>query len=214
MQKKWDWPDQKLVRAFEAEGTNAYRLCTLDNGWAERFGPDILISFKNVAARDRLVFELHFWAKSVGLHVGRVFARFLPRKNEEREAPRLLFGDSSENLKTVATERFLKFGIDFGGGYSVGLFVDQRENRHYVRKSAPKQLLNCFAYTCSFSVAAASVGAHTVNVDLSKKSLARGRENFGLNGLPTSGHEFAPERSIGSPRRQIFRRAQRPARSG
>jgi len=50
--------------------------------------------------------------------------------------------------------------------------------------------LNCFAYTCSFSVSAACVGATTVNVDLSKKSLARGRENFTLNSLTTIDHRF------------------------
>jgi 23S rRNA (cytosine1962-C5)-methyltransferase len=72
----------------------------------------------------------------------------------------------------------------------VGLFPDQRENRSYVRRMAPQRLLNCFAYTCSFSVSAAYVGAATLNIDLSKKSLARGRENFALNNLPTLGHRF------------------------
>src|SRR5439155_7179097 len=89
-----------------------------------------------------------------------------------------------------AKEHHLKFGIDFGAGYSVGLFVDQRENRRFVRQTKPKRLLNCFAYTCSFSVAAASAGAQTVNVDLSKKSLERGRRNFELNVLSTEGHKF------------------------
>jgi len=84
----------------------------------------------------------------------------------------------------------LKLGIDFAAGFSVGLFPDQRENRSYVRRIAPKRLLNCFAYTCSFSVSAAHVGATTLNLDLSKKSLARGRENFALNNLPTLGHRF------------------------
>jgi 23S rRNA (cytosine1962-C5)-methyltransferase len=51
-------------------------------------------------------------------------------------------------------------------------------------------LLNCFAYTCSFSVGAACSGATTLNIDLSKKSLARGRENFALNCLPTIEHRF------------------------
>jgi 23S rRNA (cytosine1962-C5)-methyltransferase len=156
----------------------------------ERFGRDVLISFKRVQARERLIEELRSWATTVRFEFGRIFARFLPRKNEEREAPLLIFGDGSENLRTVATERYLKFGIDFGAGYSVGLFVDQRENRRYVRQIAPKRLLNCFAYTCSFSVSAASVGATTVNVDLSQKSLARGRENFSLNSLPTNDHRF------------------------
>jgi 23S rRNA (cytosine1962-C5)-methyltransferase len=184
------WVDATLLRDFQAEGTDAHRLCTIDDGWVERFGRDVLISFKRVLARERLVQELQAWASTVPFEFGRVFARFIPRKNEEREPPTLIFGDSGENLQTIATERHLKFGIDFGAGYSVGLFVDQRENRRHVRHIAPKRLLNCFSYTCSFSVSAACAGAITLNVDLSKKSLARGRENFALNSLPTIDHRF------------------------
>jgi 23S rRNA (cytosine1962-C5)-methyltransferase len=187
---KSQWIDRAFLRAFESEGTDAHRLCTIDNGWSERFGRDILISFKTTAARDRLVHELSGWSKSVEFPIGRVFVRFLPKKNEERETPRLLLGSEGENLQTIATEHHLKFGIDFGAGYSVGLFVDQRENRRFVRQMKPKRVLNCFAYTCSFSVAAASVGAQTANVDLSKKSLERGRLNFELNALSTEGHNF------------------------
>jgi hypothetical protein len=87
-------------------------------------------------------------------------------------------------------ERGLRFEIDFSGGYSVGLFIDQRENRSFIRTSAPKRMLNCFAYTCSFSVAAAIAGGNTVSVDLSQKSLERGRANFVLNNLPATGHHF------------------------
>jgi 23S rRNA (cytosine1962-C5)-methyltransferase len=190
MKTESKWIDAALLRDFEAEGTDAHRLCTIEDGWVERFGRDVLISFKRVLARDRLIQELQSWASTVGFEFGRIFARFLPRKNEERESPRLIFGDPAENLQTIATERHLKFGVDFGAGYSVGFFVDQRENRRHVRHIAPKRFLNCFAYTCSFSVSAAYVGATTLNVDLSKKSLARGRENFALNSLPTVDHRF------------------------
>ncbi len=190
MKTESKWIEAALLRDFEAEGTDAHRLCTIDDGWVERFGRDVLISFKRVLARERLIQELQSWASTVQFEVGRVFARFVPRKNEERESPRLIFGDPAQNLQTIATERHLKFGVDFGAGYSVGFFVDQRENRRHVRHIAPKRLLNCFAYTCSFSVSAAYVGASTLNVDLSKKSLARGRENFALNSLPTADHRF------------------------
>ena len=184
------WIDANLLRDFEAEGTDSHRLCTIDDGWVERFGRDVLISFKRVLGRERLVQELQWWASAVRFEFGRIFARLAPRKNEEREPPRLIFGDPGTSLQTIATERHLKFGIDFGAGYSVGVFIDQRENRRYVRHIAPKRLLNCFAYTCSFSVSAACIGANTLNVDLSKKSLARGRENFALNSLPTIDHRF------------------------
>ncbi len=193
MKTESKWIDAALLRDFEAEGTDAHRLCTIEDGWVERFGADVLISFKRVLARERLIEELQSWARTVGFDVGRIFARFVPRKNEERESPRLILGDPAENLQTIATERHLKFGIDFGVGYSVGFFIDQRENRRRVRYIAPRRLLNCFAYTCSFSVCAAYVGATTLNIDLSKKSLTRGRENFALNSLPTVDHRFVAD---------------------
>jgi 23S rRNA (cytosine1962-C5)-methyltransferase len=184
------WIDLGLLCDFQSEGTDSHRLCTIEDGWVERFGSDILISFKRVLAREQLLEELQIWADSGGFTVRRVFARFIPRESERREPPALVVGDPSESLQTVATEWNLRFGIDFGAGYSPGLFLDQRENRRYVRHTAPKRLLNCFAYTCSFSVFAACNGASTLNIDLSKKYLARGRENFALNNLSTIDHRF------------------------
>ncbi len=184
------WIDASLFRDFQAEGTDAHRLCTLQDGWVERFASDVVISFKRLLAREQLLQELKEWSAGSHFKIGRVFARFVPRKGEQREPPRLLCGNPTENLQTIASERYLKFGIDFNAGFSVGLFPDQRENRSYVRRIAPKRLLNCFAYTCSFSVSAALVGATTLNIDLSKKSLARGGENFLLNNIPTLGHRF------------------------
>ena len=188
--KKGEWISHDLLRRFEAEGTTAHRLCTIDAGWAERFGSDVLISFRSDVARDRLASELQAWAESAEFKIGRAFGRFLPKRNEERETPKLLSGNEAQALQAVVTEHHLKFGIDFTAGYSVGLFVDQRGNRKFVREAKPKRVLNCFAYTCSFSVAAASAGAQTVSLDLSKKSLTRGRENFSLNELSTEGHQF------------------------
>ena len=184
------WIDAVLFRDFQAEGTDVHRLCTMEDGWAERFGRDVVISFKRVLVRERLVQELKEWSSDTHFQIARVFARFVPRKSEQREPPRLICGDPAESLQTIATERRLKFGIDFSAGFSVGLFPDQRENRSYVRRIAPKRLLNCFAYTCSFSVNAAVAGASTVNIDLSRKSLSRGGENFLLNNLPTQDHRF------------------------
>src|ERR1700730_16775686 len=182
---KNEWIDEDLLRQFESDGTNAHRLCTIDAGWVERFGADILISFRTETARDQLVSGFNEWATSVGFSIKRVFGRFLPRKNEEREKPKLISGSQAQSLQTAATENRLKFGLDFGAGYSVGLFVDPREKRWFVRQARPKRLLNCFAYTCSFAVAAASAGAHTANIDLSKKSLKRGRQNFFLDEMST-----------------------------
>jgi 23S rRNA (cytosine1962-C5)-methyltransferase len=185
-----EWIEPDLHRDFIEQQTDAIRLCTSPDGWVERFGVDVLISHKNEAALERLKTELCLWALNVDFKFRRVFARFLPKQNADREAPRLVLGDPDTNLESTALERSLAYAIDFGAGYSVGLFIDQRENRRFVRALAPATLLNCFAYTCSFSVAAATVGAQTVSVDLSKKSLARGRENFALNSVSTTDHRF------------------------
>jgi 23S rRNA (cytosine1962-C5)-methyltransferase len=206
--KKGEWIDRGLWDSFESEGTNAHRLCTIDEGWAERFGHDVLISFRTVDACDRLTVELKKWWTVVDFQISRVFGRLLPRKNEERERPKLLSGNENESLQTVATENHLKFGTDFGTGYSVGLFVDQRENRRLVSQSKPVRVLNCFAYTCSFSVAAAAAGARTVNVDLSKKSLERGRQNFTLNELSTDGHQFIAD-DVRPALRRLARRSEK-----
>jgi 23S rRNA (cytosine1962-C5)-methyltransferase len=188
--KMSEWIDPDLHRDFIAQQTNALRLCTCPDGWVERFGVDVLVSYKTDAALERLKTELCLWALNVEFKFRRVFARFLPKQNADREAPIMILGDPDTNVESTALERTLCYGIDFSAGYSVGLFIDQRENRRFVRDLAPGPLLNCFAYTCSFSVAAATVGAKTVSVDLSKKSLSRGRENFALNSLPTTDHRF------------------------
>src|SRR4051812_13498799 len=185
-----EWIDPDLHHDFISQQTDAIRLCTYPDGWVERYGVDVLISYKTETALERLKTELCLWALNVDFTFRRVFARFLPKQNADREAPRMILGDPDTNLESTALERSLSYAIDFSAGYSVGLFIDQRENRRFVRDLAPKTLLNCFAYTCSFSVAAATVGADTVSVDLSKKSLARGRENFALNSVPTTDHRF------------------------
>jgi 23S rRNA (cytosine1962-C5)-methyltransferase len=187
------WINKELMRDFEAEGTDAYRLCTIADGWVERFGRDILISFKDQAGREQLTAEFFLWAEAMDFNTQRVFERFLPKRNEKREAPKLILGDSNTSSRTIVMERGVCYEIDFSAGYSVGLFVDQRENRSFVRKAISERTLNCFAYTCSFSVAAALAGARTMSVDLSRKSLERGRRNFALNNLPTTGHQFIAE---------------------
>jgi len=113
----------------------------------------------------------------------RVFGKYLPTQAEQRSAPVLLRGDASLPLETEVTENGVRYGLDFAAGYSAGFFIDQRENRTRVRRGKPCRLLNTFAYTCSFSVVGALAGADTVSVDLSRRSLTRGEENFRRNGL-------------------------------
>jgi len=184
------WISAGLLAEFEAAGTSAHRLFTSPHAWVERLGCDVLISFKHDAARDEALAGLREWEAQTGFQSARVFSRFLPKQNAERVSPVLVAGDPAAPLDAVVTEHGIRYGIDFGAGYSAGLFIDQRANRARARQLAPGRTLNTFAYTCSFSVVAAMAGSQTLSIDLSKKSLDRGRKNFELNGLPLEGHRF------------------------
>lgn len=67
---------------------------------------------------------------------------------------------------------------------NVGLFLDMSPTRTWVTANADgKRVLNLFAYTCSFSVAAIEGGAlQVVNNDMSRPALDWGRANHELNG--------------------------------
>jgi len=82
--------------------------------------------------------------------------------------------------------------ISFQSGYSQGIFLDQRDNRAEVRRlMAPGlKLLNTFAYTGAFSVAAAMAGAETTTLDLSQPYLDWAKRNLSHNALDPAAHHF------------------------
>jgi 23S rRNA (cytosine1962-C5)-methyltransferase len=84
-----------------------------------------------------------------------VFGRFSRGRTKNAAAPQLLSGDSSLQLVTTVMEEGVRYQLDFSAGYSVGLFLDQRANRRFLRTVGSKRVLNTFAYTCSFSVVGA-----------------------------------------------------------
>lgn len=77
-------------------------------------------------------------------------------------------------------------------GLSCGLFLDQRDNRDWLEKNASgKNILNLFAYTGAFSVAAAlGKAAQVTTVDLSKNYIDWCKHNFTLNTISTEKHLF------------------------
>lgn len=129
------------------------------------------------------------WLRGVRNELKGPRAIYWKRLGKEKEAPVWVEGEAvTEPFEVI--ENGMRFWIDFSAGYSQGIFLDQRENRAEVRRRAHgKRMLNCFAYTCGFGVAAGLGGGETVNVDLSKRYLEWGRRNYELNGIGT-GHEF------------------------
>lgn len=107
-------------------------------------------------------------------------------------------------------EHGLRFLVRPYDGFATGLFLEHRANRARLRQlAAGRHVLNAFAYTCGFTVAAAIGGAATtVSLDISKKSLEWGRHNLAANSIPPDDHTF-----ICSDVFDYYRRARRQGRS-
>ncbi|KRW61340.1 class I SAM-dependent methyltransferase [Pseudomonas sp. TTU2014-080ASC] len=102
--------------------------------------------------------------------------RYLPDSPSE-----WLLGEPKEQWDIC--EHGLHYRLDLGRKQNTGLFLDMRLGRQWVQQqSACKRVLNLFAYTCGFSIAAIAGGAQQViNLDMAKSALARGRDNHRLN---------------------------------
>lgn len=100
----------------------------------------------------------------------------------------------TEDFRDVwtAEENGVVYEFRADSGESHGLFLDQRANRARVREiAAGKSMLNLFAYTGGFGIAAALGGATAVTtVDLSKAAVEWSRRNFELN--PAAGGDRQP----------------------
>lgn len=132
-------------------------------------------------------------------------------------ALKIVFGISSNQIfwktraKTKATRQYekidetkqffevwefgVKFKINLVDYLDTGLFLDHRETRQFIAKqSKGKNVLNLFAYTCSFSVHAAVKGAlFTKSVDMSNTYTQWGAENFLINQISLENHEIIRE---------------------
>ena len=132
----------------------------------------------------------------------KVLNRHVRQSSVETVGPQLVFGQEVKEEFAIR-ENGVRYQMSFQEGYSVGLFLDQRDNRRrlltnhvgpdfVVREGGLQgaEVLNTFAYTCGFSVAAGVAGARATSLDLSKKYLEWGRRNFTANGLDPAAHDF------------------------
>ncbi len=128
-----------------------------------------------------------------------IYARYRPRQASRLSeaqmtalAPAQPAAGPDLGCEWAAHEAGLAYLIRPGEGLSVGIFPDMRESRSRVRAwAAGRRVLNCFAYTCGFGVAALAGGATRVlNLDLSKPALAWGQENTRANGFEPDPHDF------------------------
>lgn len=198
--------DAILARAAEARwalahavDTDAFRLVNEDgDGLAgvtiDRYGDWLLVQFYSpeaAAACERLL------DAATRLGARGVYAKFRPKqaniladtRREDLAPARALRGEDAP-IEFMIQESGLRYWVRLGDGLSTGIFLDQRDNRRRVRDlSCGRSVLNLFAYTCPFTVAAAAGGAsRTVSVDVSAGALEWGRRNLEVNGLSGPAH--------------------------
>lgn len=163
-------------RLFHGRG-HAYP--TLSHVNVDWLSPVVLITLYQAVEREWLLAQAHDLMALIdecsSVQVQYRYEKFSPTE--------LVLGEPVS--KTTVTEHGLKYHIEFGKAQNTGLFLDMRNGRQWLREQAKgKNILNLFSYTCAFSVSAIAGGASkAVNIDLSKASLSKGRENHQLNEL-------------------------------
>jgi len=203
------WLDARLdaAAALRAQvvdpNTTGYRLVNGENDglpglridWWDHFAVLVLDS----PAVAPLVDGVVAWLERTRAPRG-VYLCYRPDHRDERDfarvqpAPGLIAGHPPAGDVGVR-ERSLTFRVRPAEGPDVGLYADMREVRAWLEPHwLGRRVLNTFAYTGAFSVAAAHHGAaEVVTVDLAQPAIERAEANFAANDLATDLHEFIVE---------------------
>ncbi|PJF35695.1 MAG: 23S rRNA (cytosine(1962)-C(5))-methyltransferase RlmI [Candidatus Thermofonsia Clade 1 bacterium] len=211
------WQDEPITPAFwqarleRAIGlrqplhnlTTAYRLINAESDSlpgliVDRYG-DWLVLQALTYGIDRRKAELAAWLSERLPEVRGIYERSdVDVRAKEGLPPSVgvLLGESPPPLIEIE-EAGCRYAVDVYRGHKTGFYLDQRENRmalaDYLRTFLPQaQVLNCFAYTGSFAIAALRHGAaaHVLNLDASAEALALARHNYALNGLSVEEDAF------------------------
>ena len=88
------------------------------------------------------------------------------------------------STQTVIKENGMNIAVDIAHGHKTGFYLDQRDSRALTKSlAANADVLNCFCYTGTMSVAALAGGAKSVlSIDSSAPSLEMAAHNVQLNG--------------------------------
>jgi len=116
---------------------------------------------------------------------------YYKRKNKEEDKGKILIGDHSDLSQVQFLEHGVTFQTNIIDAAKTGFFLDQRENRNFIRSvSQNKTLLNLFGYTGGFSVYAGLGGAHEVTtVDIAPHAIEASELNWKLNDLSAEKHK-------------------------
>lgn len=148
---------------------------------------------------DPTVQDLLRFEKIAKKHQKKILIRKMLNRGEDPNAE-ILWKIGNTTPRWQAQENGVTYELRTDSGLSPGLFLDQRENRLWVREHAQdRRVLNLFSYTSGFSVVSALAGAQEVcTVDVSQNFIDWSKRNFELNGLnpEQENYEFWAQDSI------------------
>jgi 23S rRNA (cytosine1962-C5)-methyltransferase len=201
------WLEEKLTQALklrqhaQLDGSDAHRWVNsegdgLPGMTLDRYGDYLMLQLYSCAWEPHLAnlqraIQAVFQPLGIYRKMRPQETRALEAKNRNKEYSQLISG-SSAPVPLSIQENGLNFLVDLREGLNTGLFPDQRRNRQELMgRVAGKRILNLFAFTGAFSVAAAAAGAKKVtSVDVSEKYLKIAKDNFSANRLNPKQHEF------------------------
>lgn len=184
--------------AHEA-GTTAFRIANgsgdgLPEIAADVYGDHLVISLSGAEAEKSreaiLDAAARLGAAGVYVKVRPKHASVIVDARRAEFAPREAVRGESAPASMTVHELGLPYLVRLGDGLSTGIFLDQRENRRRVRElSRGARVLNLFAYTGAFTVAAVAGGARaSVTVDVSPAAIAWARQNLEAIGADLTQH--------------------------
>ncbi len=179
-----------LRRDILAPSVTGYRLCHGENDYIPGLQCDMYDRVASLRTDGQMGVAWEERFVSAVSKVAQPRAIVVRNPRVEKNAPRLVFGEVPDPL--IIDEGTRRFLVHVFKGQKTGFFLDQRVNRDRIAALAKgKRVLNLFAYTGGFSIAAALGGAaHTVTVDISKPAIETAKENFRLNKLNPDKHGF------------------------
>ena len=192
----------EFLKQCESKNTDCYRLfCGEGEGIpgfvVERFGKTIIFQYHEgscALSTQQLESIAQWYGKQFGT-TSVYLKKFIPDRSSTSASNQYyedkpFWGDISEAL-LICRENGVALEIHPYDGFSTGIFLDQRNNRKYLQElSSGLRVLNCFSYTCGFSVFCALGKGETTSVDLSRKYLDWGKRNFQHNRLVAESHQF------------------------
>ena len=109
----------------------------------------------------------------------------------------------SQDTQIVIQEHQWSLALDIAEGHKTGFYLDQRDSRlkcaEYAHRLGWHQVLNCYAYTGGFTVAALSgmrasgalaAGGQVTSIDSSGPAIAKAQANVARNGFDVSQQVF------------------------